>query len=104
MYKQRSKSKYPWHILHESYPGLTILSLTNGFYSTGFRREKRHTPSACGLVHKARALPHTPRLPEAKADDMVEWHHQLHAHEFEQDPGVGDGQESLVCSPWGRKE
>ena len=27
------------------------------------------------------------------------------AHEFEQAPGVGDGQGSLVyCSPWGRKE
>ena len=26
-------------------------------------------------------------------------------HEFEQAPGVGDGQGSLVCcSPWGRKE
>ena len=26
-------------------------------------------------------------------------------HEFEQAPGVGDGQESLACcSPWGHKE
>ena len=26
-------------------------------------------------------------------------------HEFEQTPGVGNGQGSLVCcSPWGRKE
>ena len=25
-------------------------------------------------------------------DEMVEWHHQLNAHEFEQAPGVGDGQ------------
>ena len=37
--------------------------------------------------------------------EMVEWHHQLDGHEFEQAPGVGDGQRSLVrCSPWGRKE
>ena len=29
----------------------------------------------------------------------------LDGHEFEQAPGVGDGQGSLVCcSPWGRKE
>ena len=36
---------------------------------------------------------------------MVGWHHQLNGHEFEQAPGVGDGQESLVCcSPWGCKE
>ena len=32
-------------------------------------------------------------------------HHQLDGHEFEQAPGVGDGQKSLECySPWGRKE
>ena len=38
-------------------------------------------------------------------DEMVEWHHQLHGHEFEQAPGVGDGQGSLVCcSPSGHKE
>ena len=36
---------------------------------------------------------------------MVGWHPQLHGHEFEQAPGVGDGQGSLVCcSPWGHKE
>ena len=28
---------------------------------------------------------------------MVGWHHQLNGHEFEQAPGIGDGQESLVC-------
>ena len=38
-------------------------------------------------------------------EEMVGWHHQLDAHEFEQAPGVGDGQGSLTrCSPWGRKE
>ena len=36
---------------------------------------------------------------------MVGWHHQLNRHEFEQAPGVGDGQGGLVCcSPWGRTE
>ena len=36
---------------------------------------------------------------------MVGWHHQLNGHEFEQVPGVGDGQGSLACrSPWDRKE
>ena len=34
-------------------------------------------------------------------NEMVGWHHQLNGHEFEQAPGVGDGQGSLVfCSPW----
>ena len=38
-------------------------------------------------------------------DEMVGWCHRLNGHEFEQDPGVGDGQGSLACcSPWGRKE
>ena len=38
-------------------------------------------------------------------DEMVGWHHRLDGHEFEQAPGVGDGQGSLVCcSPWGCKE
>ena len=36
---------------------------------------------------------------------MFGWHHQLDGHEFEQAPGVGDGQERLeCCSPWGHKE
>ena len=30
-------------------------------------------------------------------DEMVGWHHQLNGHEFEQTPGVGDGQGSLFC-------
>ena len=38
-------------------------------------------------------------------DEMVGWHHQLDGCEFEQAPGVDDGQGSLVCcSTWGRKE
>ena len=38
-------------------------------------------------------------------EELVGWHHGLDGHEFEQAPGVGDGQGSLVCcSPWGRKE
>ena len=35
---------------------------------------------------------------------MVGWHHQLDGHEFEQVPGVGDGQRSLACcGPCGHK-
>ena len=38
-------------------------------------------------------------------DEMIGWHHQRDGHEFEQAPGVGDGQESLACcSLWGFKE
>ena len=36
---------------------------------------------------------------------MVGWHHELSRHEFEQAPGEGEGQGSLLCcSPRGRKE
>ena len=38
-------------------------------------------------------------------NEMVWSHHQLDGHEFEQAPGVGDGQGGLAYySPWGRKE
>ena len=37
-------------------------------------------------------------------DEMVGCHHRLNGDEFEQAPGVGDGQGSLVCcSPWGHR-
>ena len=38
-------------------------------------------------------------------DEMVGWHHLLKKHEYEQAPGVGDAQGSLVCcSPWDGRE
>ena len=38
-------------------------------------------------------------------DEMVGWHHRLSGRECESSPGVGDGQEGLVCcSPWSCKE
>ena len=38
-------------------------------------------------------------------DKTVGWHRGLNGNEFEQAPGLSDGQGSLVCcSPWGRKE
>ena len=30
-------------------------------------------------------------------DKIVGWHHRLDEHEFEQPPGVGDGQENPTC-------
>ena len=37
-------------------------------------------------------------------DEMVGWYHRLDGHEFEQAPGVGDGQGSLAWgSPWGHR-
>ena len=38
-------------------------------------------------------------------DEMARWHHRLNGDEFEQAPGVGDGEGGLVCcSLWGHKE
>ena len=38
-------------------------------------------------------------------DEVIEWHHQLDGHEFEQALTVGDGHGSLTCcSPQGHKE
>ena len=37
-------------------------------------------------------------------DEMIEWHHRLKGHEYEQTLRDGEGQESLAChSQWGRK-
>ena len=38
-------------------------------------------------------------------DEVVGWHHRLDGYEFEQAPGDGEGQGSLVCcSPRDHKE
>jgi len=38
-------------------------------------------------------------------DGMVGCHYRFDGCEFEQAPGVGDGQGNLACcSPWGHKE
>ena len=44
-------------------------------------------------------------LTHSWAPERVGWHHRLNGHEFEQTPGVGDGQGDLACcGSWGRKE
>ena len=61
----------------------------------------------CGhLMQRTDSLEKTPVLGmigriKARQDEMVGWHHRLNGLEFEQAPGVGDGQGSLMCySPW----
>ena len=44
------------------------------------------------------------RRRRGKKDEMVGWHHQLNGHEFEQVPGVVDGQESLTAAVYGVAE
>ena len=41
----------------------------------------------------------------ATDDEIIEWHHWLHGHKFEQTLGDSERQGSQLCSsPWGRKE
>ena len=45
------------------------------------------------------------RRKRGQQDATVGWHHRLNRLEFEQAPGVGDGQGGLACcSPWVHKE
>ena len=38
-------------------------------------------------------------------NEMVGWHYRPDGCEFEEAPGLGEGQGSLLCcSPWGHKE
>ena len=38
-------------------------------------------------------------------DEMVGLYYRLNGHEFEETPGVGDGQGGLACCiPWGPKD
>jgi len=38
-------------------------------------------------------------------EEMLGWHHRPNGLEFEQIPGDGEGQGTLMCcSPWGHKE
>ena len=42
---------------------------------------------------------------EATEEEILEWHHRLDGHEFQQTQGDSEGQGSLEgCSPWGHKE
>ena len=45
------------------------------------------------------------RKKRAAEDEMLQQHHRLNGHEFEQTLGDGEGQRSLACySSWGLKE
>ena len=81
---------------------------------TASRSNQYWSWSSNTLATWCKELPHWKKNPDAQKDwrqeekgrtDMIGWCHQLDAHEFEQAPGVGDGQGSLVCcSSWGRRE
>ena len=55
-------------------------------------------------LEKALILERLQEEKEMTENEMVGWHHRFYGHEFEQAPGDGDGQGTLVrCSTWGCK-
>ena len=63
------------------------------------------------LVRRANSLGKTLMLGDCRKekgtteDEVTGWHHRLDGHEFEQAPGIGDGQGGMeCCTPWGHKE
>ena len=66
-----------------------------------------HLTQRANLLEKTLMLGKTEgrRRRGRQEDETAGWHHRLNEHEFEQAPGVGDGQGSLACcSSWGLKE
>ena len=64
-----------------------------------------HLMRRADSLEKTLMLRKTEQEKGATEDEMAGWHHRLSGNEFEQTPGVSEGQGSLVCcSPWGRKE
>ena len=67
--------------------------------------EKSRDITLLTKVHIVTATINLDSVLKSRDMTLVGWHHQLDGHEFEQAPGVGDGQASLVCcSPGDCKE
>ena len=90
----------------------SILKEINPEYSLEGLKLKLKLQYFCHLMWRADSFEKTLMLGKMEGrsrrgwqDEMVGWHHWLDGHEFEQAPGVGDGQGSLACcSPRGCKE
>ena len=85
-------------ILKEISPGCSLEGLMLKLKLQYFGHLMRRTDSLVKILILRRIECRSRR---GRQDDIVGWHHQLNGHEFEQAPGVGDGQRSLACcSPW----
>ena len=91
----------------------SILKEINPDYSLEGLMMKLKLLYFCHLMRRADSLEKTLMLGKIEGRrargqqrmKMGGWHHEFTGYEFEQTPGVGDGQGSLACcSPWGRKE
>ena len=78
-----------------------FLELSCFFYDLKLKRQyfghlMRRTDSLEETLMLGKGL--TLTLEKGKTEDeMVGWHQRLYGHEFEQAPGVGDGQRGLAC-------
>ena len=102
----------PGSSVHEIFPGkntgMCWHVFLNGIFSTwGSEHASLTSPAlAGGLIRKDPGARKDWRQEEKETseDELIGRHHQLNGHEFEQAPGVGDGQGSLAyCGPLGHK-
>ena len=102
--------RVPWTARRSNYP---TIKESNTEYSLEGLMLKLKPQYFAHLMWRANSLEKDPdagkdwgqREKGATEDEMVGWHHQVNGHEFEQTPGVGDGQGSLECfNSWGHKE
>ena len=90
-------------ILEEINPEYSLegLMLKTTLHYFGHLMQRTHTLGKTLMLGKIEGQ----RRREVAEDEMVGWYHRLNGHEFEEAPGVVDGQGGLACcSPWGRKE
>ena len=101
-----------WESLGQQGHSPTILKEINWIF-IGRTDAEAETPILCSSNAKSWLIGKDPdagqdwkqKEKRTTEDEMVGWHQKLNGHEFEQAPGVGDGQEGLACcSPWGLKE
>ena len=85
----QGSNSHLFHLLYWQVDSLPLCHLTLYFYGRLFLTKKKQQTN-----HSLQA--------EMTEYEMVGWHHWLDWHEFEQAPGVGDGQGRLVCCRlWG---
>ena len=84
----------------------TRTTTTNGHLPSPSTRIKSCAAAAADLQQHLKGVQGGKQKEKGMTEDeMPGWNHQLDEREFEQAPGVGDGQRSLACcSPWGCKE
>ena len=108
LWSWRRLLKVPWTARRSNQSILKEISPERS--SEGLRLKLKHQ-NFSHLMQRGNSLEKTLMLGKTEGtrrrgwQRMRWWYHQLDEHDFEQTPGDGKGQGSLVCfSPWGHKE